>query len=56
MFNTGTIFRTFIVITLLSVTLIGCSSGGDESASAPTNPTTSSNWDQMEWGKGTWSN
>ena len=54
MINTGTIFHTFIVVTMLSVTLIGCSGGSEDPA--PTNPTTSNNWDQMEWDKGTWSN
>ena len=54
MINTRAIFRAFIVVTMLSMTLIGCSSGSEDPA--PTNPTTSNNWDQMEWDKGTWSN
>ena len=54
MLNTGAIFRAFFVVTILSVTLIGCNNSNDEPV--PTNPKTSSNWDQMEWDKGTWSN
>lgn len=40
MLNTGTIFRTFIVITLLCITLIGCSSSGSD-GSAVTPPASS---------------
>lgn len=55
MMNTGTIFRAFIVTTMLSITLIGCSND-EESLPAPENQTTGNTWDQMEWDKGTWAN
>lgn len=42
--------KYLILFTLLLIQ--GC--GGDESA--PTDSATNSNWDQMEWDKGTWSN
>jgi hypothetical protein len=55
MINTGTIFRAFIVTTILSFTLTGCSND-EESTPAPENPATGNTWDQMEWDKGTWAN
>jgi len=44
----------YLLIPLCIVMLSACggSSGGDENASDPAN---GSNWDQMEWDKGSWS-
>ena len=55
MLNTRTVLRAFLIVTLSNILLIGCG-GGDAPADSTTGTTTSSNWDQMEWDKGTWSN
>lgn len=55
MLNTRIVLRAFLIVTLSNILLVGC--GGESApADSTTSTATSSDWNQMEWDKGTWTN
>jgi hypothetical protein len=45
----------YLLIPLFCLLLSACGGSGGDSAVAPPDPATGSNWDQMVWDQGSWS-